>query len=434
MKEAEFNLRSPLKARDFKRYFFGVNPFPAIAVPEDSPPFLVDREEVLKTTREVILSSVQSGKTQTLMIQGNTGEGKSHILKYVRGQINSQLGTASESKALAVYVDNPRNSFYDLYVEILNQLGETFLKSLAAKVISRYIRDYNALLESGLISNVMRGKVGQIRERLEGNPDALEDVLPRDSFRYLDFFYNVRIKEEPKFRIKEYLAPFFRILDQPSSSWKWLTGGDLAKQEREILEVNSVIGEHNAADAFHDFKLLLNTAGYRMFFILLDELEDLTELNATRRTSYYSDLRQLIDNNTEGMCLIACVTPSGFSEIQASQHPLYRRLLVNSQFLEPFNKTLAVDLIRAYVEHERVEFEKSESTTRTKINAAITDLGSTDPGIYPFTKEVLAKIQEIEEGNVGNMLTACRKVLDAAADKEMKLISDVGYVQTVLRP
>src|SRR5438477_10011122 len=95
-----------LKPRDYSKFQLADNPFPAITVPEETPVFLVDRERVLKSIREVVVASVTTGKSQTLVITGPYGSGTSHILKFSKSQVDSQLSSIPDRRTVALYVES----------------------------------------------------------------------------------------------------------------------------------------------------------------------------------------------------------------------------------------------------------------------------------------------------------------------------------------
>lgn len=426
-----------LNVRNFSRFFLADNPFPAIAVAEDNPVKMVDRERIMTTIRDTIVTTFQTGRSQTLVVIGKYGSGKSHVLKYTKSRINTQLGALKDRKAIGVYLESPRDSFRSLYSEVLQDLGEGFAKELAYRVIADYILASPGSLD-GLIPDTQNEVriAAEVRDKLARSPSSFDSFVTRTMIRHLDLFSRIRAVHERETKLPEYL-PVFLGLASPiteSSAWRWLTGEQLLKSERELLGVSTPLEEDRGLDAFHDFKLILGLAGFQMLFLLLDELEKISELHYNLRGRYLDDLRHFIDGNTEGMCLIACVTQTGFSELEASGHPLYRRLLTANQTLVPFDARLTGELIRAYLQDSRELYRTKNGIAEPDMRNNVLQQGG-DYDLYPFTEGVLSRIRDLSQGNIGDILANCRKLLDAACDDPtISRIDSEDFVSRIIEP
>ena len=434
MSRIPFELKE-LSPRDYSGYFLTQNPFPAISVAEEDPKVFVDRDRVMKGVHDLIVSVMTTGKSQTMVIQGTYGSGKSHILKFVRSKINAQLSMNPKNKALAVYVESPRSTFTEMYSEIVIGIGLAFAKDIAARVLTNYLITNPSELERAVIKRTKDSSASKLLEMLKKDYTCLSEIMSSGELKQFDVIHSAAQSMQNEFKIRDYPFAFFRILDPgtESSSWRWILGERLERQERGLLEVNSLI-EENGLDAFHDFKLLYLKAGFKALFILLDELERVTELHSSLESRYFDDLRHFVDNSTDNVCLVSCVTPGGFAAIQASGHPLQRRLLSFNETLEPFDFDLSAKLVSAYIADARDEYQKISGKKDEAMDKKISSLHrGADPGIFPFTKDSLTTIHEITGGNVGDLLTACSRLLDAACDQKLEVISDSAFVKTVLK-
>ncbi|HZY94098.1 MAG TPA: BREX system ATP-binding domain-containing protein [Candidatus Bathyarchaeia archaeon] len=421
-----------LQPRDYSRFFFIENPFPAIAVAEENPTVFVDRESIMRLIRDSIVSSVSTDKSQTVVLQGVYGSGKSHILKYVKATINSQLSTRPQGKALAVYVESPRSSFRDFFSGIISGLGVAVMKELAATLISDYVLRTKEDLQSYILKTSSGPSGQEIAKRLRTNPAYLGDIV--EHLRYLDLFHVVKKAHERTLKVRDFLTVLLQLLvpGNETASWRWLLGEPLLREERDRLGISYGIEEDNVLDVTGDLLSIYRMSGYRTLFVLLDELEDLVDLHATRRSRYFSDLRHFIDRNTQGVCLIACVTPTGFSEIRASGHPLERRLLSVNDILHKFDVSRTVDLVIAYLGASRHKFFEKKGG-HDEFLKRIPSLGSAlEPTLFPFTRSVVTKICERGDGNVGNILSICHRLVDRACDENLNAILDGDLVERVL--
>ena len=428
---------SELRVRDYSKFFLADNPFPSITVPEENPVTPVDRDSVLKSIREVVVAAVTSGKSQTLVITGTYGSGKSHILKFARNRINSQLGSIPDKRTIAVYVENPRSYFKEFYSEAIASLGQTFVKDLVRNIVLQYMFSNSSELESFLIDKGKKGEtVKNLILTLSSKPESLEDLFSKGTIRHGDLLHRVKKSHENKFRLRDYLEVAFQLLNSgfESSSWRWLSAERITRTEKGELRVLSEVEEENALDAFHDLRVLFRLGGFNTLVILLDELERITELHKSLESRYFDDLRRFIDNNTEGICLIACVTPTAVAEIHASGHPLERRLLANTDRLDPFDIPLTTELIKAYIARSRNSLlEQQKLTFANYKNTIQAKQAKADAELFPFAGSVVQSIHEFTGGNIGYTLLACRKLLDEACDRKVETVDDLAFVSSVLK-
>jgi hypothetical protein len=428
---------SRLTQRDYGRFLLGGNPFPSIAVAEENPILLVDRKPVMDAIKDTITACYTSGKSRTMVIQGVYGSGKSHVLRYTKSRINSQLGSSKERKTVAVYVESPLSSFRGLYSEILEDLGEDFVRALAYGMVAKFVNSGDGALEGIVIPQDSDGTLkNKIRTGLNSDPSYFNDLISRGLVRHLDLFNRMVKAYSQEFKVTDYFKVFLRMTDPvvESASWQWLTGEELNRHERDILDVQGSLEEERGLDAFHDLKRILALNGYPMIFILQDELEKITELHFSLKSRYFDDLRHFVDANTDGMCLIACVTPAGFSELEASGHPLYRRLLASNFTLVPFDTSLTEELIKAYVLLSRQEYLRSTGKTPEDLSREITARNG-DPDLYPFDRAVIDPIRDASLGNIGEILTNCRKLIDSACDdSSITKIDSIPFVTSIISP
>ncbi len=426
-----------LKLRDYSKFHLVDNPFPAITVPEESPVILVDRERVLKSIRDVVVSAVMTGKSNTLVVTGAYGSGKSHLLKFAKTNINSQLSSLKENRTIAVYVENPRSYFRQFYSETVNGLGEAFVKDLVRTLVIRYMTSNpNELASLVVEKGKEQATANRIISGVSYKSQNLDVIFESGVIRHGDLLHRIHKTYENKFRLRDYLDVAFKLLTPTfeSSSWRWLSSERITRTEKDEVGASSEIEEQNALDAFHDLRILFSLGGFGTLVILLDELERITELHRSLESRYFDDLRHFVDNNTEGICLIACVTPTAFGEIQASGHPLERRLLSNTDRLDPFDVPLTINLVKAYLANSRNRFLEQHHITPSTYSHAIQEkYKNADADLFPFDNAVVKWVHEFTGGNIGFTLVACRKLLDEASDKKMDVISDQAFVDSVLK-
>ena len=67
------------RRRDYSHFYLTRNPFPAIGVPVDSPPFTADRIREKKLFQNIMTELLDNGSSQLTVVVGEYGSGKSHL-------------------------------------------------------------------------------------------------------------------------------------------------------------------------------------------------------------------------------------------------------------------------------------------------------------------------------------------------------------------
>lgn len=424
-----------LQPRDYSSYFLLSNPFPSIPVAEEEPRVFVDREREIKSVEYVTKEAFSTGKSQTLLIQGAYGNGKSHVLKYIRSRINAQLARNPERKGVAVYVESPGSSVKDLYAGIVGDLGIDLLRNLSYWIIAN-TTDVSSLKDY-IHDASMRRDFSQLVQEIRNDPTVLGQILSRRAFRIRDIRYDILKKIGSSFSFPDVLTAALSLAEEEISivAWRWLLGEPLSRDERSSIGVEREIEESSdVLRALSSIKRLLGMAGFIMTYVMLDELESISELHVMKRSAYYNDFRHLIDQNTEGLCLIACVTPAGWALIQSGGIPLASRLMGNVEDLSPFDQAKSRRLIEAYLELGHEEFAEAKGISSVSdLNKQISaKYGVSDPKVFPFVEESLRVIQEIGRGNVREILRICKRLIDAGCDSHIPVFDKTDVIYGIL--
>jgi Cdc6-like AAA superfamily ATPase len=425
---------SDLKLRNYDGYFLADNPFPSIPVPEETPDWITDREKLLAAIEDITKEAFRSGKSSTLMVQGLPGNGKSHTLKYVKGAINAQLAKRAEDRGIAVYVENPGVDIKDFVVAIVEDLRIEFLRELAYTIIRKLIPD-EQLLE--FIEPRYRKRGAEILKNLGGDEHVLARLLSVESFRVLDLYLEVRKRFQPPAHFPDFLSAVL-MLSYPAenrsvAAWNWLLGESLNKVELASMHVTQEIDDgDNALKAFADLRSLMEIGGYKMLYILLDEFENIDSLHAARKQKYFDYLRRWVDQNTRGFCLIACVTPAGWDDMREGGHPIVRRLLSNVDWLESFDAEQTEQLIAEYLRRSRERFFKSVSKAADTYQSTLSKHKSAREDLFPFSETAIKTVRDIAEGNIGDILTYSRRLLEKGADASFTCFDSAQKVKSFI--
>ena len=90
----------------YSGYSLSCNPFPEMGKAPPHPSFCAGRRDVLNKIYNFIADVYNHESISGSVILGTIGGGKTHILRYVRDKINSELKDSPSGSALAIYVEN----------------------------------------------------------------------------------------------------------------------------------------------------------------------------------------------------------------------------------------------------------------------------------------------------------------------------------------
>lgn len=394
-----------IKVRNYDKFYLKRNPFPAIGIPEETPLITVDREDVLKRFQNVIMELLNTGTSIITIMVGEYGSGKSHLLKLFKKSVNAQL-ISEEKSTIAAYIKTPGDDFSDFFYGFVDDIGPHMLNQLSSRFISRTMK-----FERGLMRHVFDKNVAQ--SYLSGKL-GLEELLEKS-----EFFDLVDELKTSKFSGLDFdLSQAFILLSNPklsSTAWRWFLGEHLDRDEKDLLHIDALMDEKDPYRLFSDFVELLKIVGNENLVILVDELEKITLLTATKKDRYQDDLRRLIDDHPKNMCFYLAIAPRQWQDLTKEPTALVRRLRGNWHLLEDFKESETRELIERYLYSTRFEQYPGQ-----KIK---TSFPSCDPSLYPFSDTALDVISKESKGVVSDILMICRKALEHAVDSGFDFIS-----------
>ena len=361
-KNTFLDFRSPPKK--YEEYCLERNPFPYVGVPDETLPLYTDRKRELKMIEEVIKVSLQ-GTSSHIVLVGSYGNGKTHTLKYIKQQMESQLQDIT-----VVYMATPGERFLSLYSNFVYEFGFDQLENLVWRFLEFCTGERN------LRKKVNEGEV-LLPEILETGKRRL-----RNEIKYTDFataFLNLTL-EECKF-----------------IAWKYLCGEPVLYEQRKNLDVVMLIdNDEKALRAFMSLKKILSLLGNKLICLLIDEFEFIEYFHPLLKQKILNNLRHLIDLNPKGLCLIIGCAPEVWSDIIREYHAFSERIF-RQITLKALSEGDMRNFISSYLQHFRTKEKDPPSD------------------IFPFTEDAIKAIQRAAEGNIRRMLMICNQAIDIGA-------------------
>lgn len=390
--------------RDYSKYGLTKNPFPYAGIPEDNPEFCIDREIELEKIQECIGVSLGGSSTHLALI-GNYGNGKTHILKYVRSEINKQL-TLSEFKAAAGFVINPGQSFADIYRNFMHDLGIDFFKRAVWRIIGKIVISAN---KHDVFYKKVR-RLSKILRELQKKPEMVKKYVEEGHILLPAILGEARKILMSTVKSVDIVNAFLQLVMDENYllAWKWISGElTLHEQRKQIGVVTNIDKDHRALDAFLNIKSILRIAGIKLICVLIDEFENLESLSLPQKQNLLNSIRHLIDLNPNGLCIIIACTPETWKSIIKEYHAFSERIF-KEVLLKPLNEQTIKRFIAEYLNHY-----KGDQNANIEFN----------PPLYPFTEDAINLILKASQGNVRRILSLCNLALDSACMEGAKEIT-----------
>jgi len=353
------------------------NPFDvSIAGPEVA--IWADREEEKRKLDQFIESVFDAKFTQTLIVIGDYGMGKTHCLRYVKF-------AADKNKMISIMVDNPGTNFVELYKKFIQQISRIGITRLVDRLLSK--------IHSDVFSSIADSEIVSFRADVLTLESILKNAMPlvdRDFLRFLSGYATNKNVE---------------IL------LRWLNCGKLLPSELKMVGLSeNILSAGKAFEVMKGFFLLFNKLRIPSI-LLIDEFEDLVlpfgPSSRVRTTTdvyeYFFQMRHLIDENLPRNGLVISMTTHCWNVLtKESLYPaLVDRFRGNLLFLD----SLHTDQIRSFIQGYL------NSTSRKIIIEQL------------FEEEALKLISNRSGGNPRRIIQICREAVEYARKMNLAKIS-----------
>lgn len=386
---ADFTIRR--RVQDYTIYKLRANPFPASPVPEESPRIFANQENAKKQILDSISNSVYSEDRRPthLLVVGDYGNGKSHTLKVIRTSILDQL--YPEKIAVAGYTSARGWSLLTIYQGFMHDLGVDFFEELKIKILQHLLqteKDCESFCRA-LMTNLF-----------------LENISAESRLKAQKTLQNFLYKIMTDSDLVSALMNMFFSEESFRVGYKWICGEwmDLFTLRRYGI-TSRLDGDEKALAAIVNFRKLLESIGFRMLFICIDEFEKITLFPPQIRANFLDSIRHIMDWNPAGLTIILSCSPEALEAI--GKYPPLDRISLRV-FLEELNEESLSIYVEAYVSQYRSE----------KIG---------DP-LFPFDREILIKILRLlvsrGKANVRNFLKVCHYAIEEALNVKKERIDD----------
>jgi len=345
----------------YEKFMLLSNPFPAAG--QFIADICVDQEEVKFEFLRKLQDFYTDGRSTRVRITGETGAGKTNILRFFEKQIRE----APVNDLFSVFIQEPQGSYLQVHRQLVSQIGALF-----------YTRFFE-VMRSGSV------KFTDLKTELAGLNPELVRVLEQTA-----------LGNRAQASLFGPDLTFLRTLDN------WLQGIKLSSSEKKQLGGVSVEIGSSSTLAVKFTSDLLRIFRYAQLFkgltILFDEFEEIfSGLTAVQQSQYAQDLRNLFDSLPDGIIFVIATAPLSTRLDQLSP-ALTRRLGTNVTLQPIVDEESALDYAREYIRLGRKRYEERAKKER-KLKATLPkNIPTQDKDFYPLTRtSIIDYYQKLRE-------------------------------------
>lgn len=414
----------------YQPYGLKKNPFPMSgSVPTGSLEYTylkdLDRRKIFRYVTNTFLQAEFNG----LLVLGEYGSGKSHILNYIADFINRDPESAFGGYAKAFLIQNPGLAPEDIILSMLRAINLGEIQELIFYPVVKKFRElYDDSTTDFLKKYTSYGtkKTSSLQGSLI-DPEDAKDVPP--SFRFFSEGYRDFTKKMDSWNVKlktNELRMFARevlversIQDSIADSFAGLLFGDESKDpsswESFLLDNLTGGAKYRIGIEYYleGILQLFEIMGLRHIYLLVDEFEDLRtqRLRPAAATEYLAALRRMIQHNA-----------TRFSFILASARDAWKDL---NQWYPAFGDRFP----------ETIELSSNPASIKPMVAyyLKMARLDDQELTFHPFTEDAVDHLLTLVEPTPRNVLRAAYRVIEEGLDTGESAPLSSNFVQNSYR-
>ena len=310
----------------YEKHSLRKNPFPGYG---ETVSDVCTDQDLIKDKFVDVLQNFSS-ETKRLRINGETGAGKTNILRYLERLTDEARRSGCIKKVYPIYINTPDESYFDIHEQIVDKLSELFLGDLL-KVLQSTPQKIGALSKEIKTASELLMAI----KTLVGHGDTLFSIYSeRHEHTFIRWLKGQKLAAADK-KLLTYDATSLVDIASPSLAVRFLHG---------LLEVLKAL---NLCDGI---------------VLLFDEFEEIFEsLTRSRQSRYAQDLRHFFDTLKESVFFVIATIPE---PRDLSQYPAIKRRLGVPEKLQPIvSDKMAIDYVFDYLTEGRNKYEANLKTS-----------------------------------------------------------------------
>lgn len=422
--------RHEIETEQRKRYaVYGLtrNPFPLGGnFPEGYLNYTCLEDGQRKEIEDFLFSTFHRGEFNGMLILGEYGTGKSHLLNYIYETVNTDRLGIFEGRSLAFIIENPSVAPEDILLSLLRKIKLGALQDLIFLPVKRKLRDQYGdnvipfLEEFTTFMKQMRLAEGALEDRT-WQPFWYSDLFftgYREFCKRLqDQNVQLKTKEIRRFTLDvlaEEVTDNLIIVESLVN----LVFGDESRDARswESFLVSSLVGRKKQVVGvefyLEAFLRLFEIMGVHHIYLLVDELEDLRTQRLTKKaaTEYLATLRRMIQHNYRRFSFVLASTRDAWNDLRLYYPAIEDR----------FPRT--IDLTGGP--------EHAKSVVAEYLEKARDGEYPSDNPWFPFSEAAIDRLIEIRGHILRHVITECRRLIDIGIREEATPPLTLEFVET----
>jgi hypothetical protein len=417
----EFEIQLREHTERYHPYCLSFNPFPLGGnYPESYLPYTHLNPTNEARINDFLFSTFMREEFNGLLIRGEYGSGKSHMLYFARNMV--QTNPFFGKQALGFLINNPSVAPEDILLSMLREVKLGVVQDLVFAPVAQSLKDkYDGEVIPFLKDFTNFGR--SLFDDHRVNPFEGQDVFGLSFREFAKLFDDNKVTvEKGAFQAfaREALSQKTKISDQitedliqlilarepqNSRSWEAFISSRLMSSKKGTLGVEYYL---------EAFLQLFKYSGIRHIYLLVDELEDLrtVRLSPKAAVEYLATLRKMIQHNYRMFSLVLACTRDAWDELLALYPAIQDRFPIVIDLL-PSNEDYK-EVVKKYLNEARIEGQAVP-----------------DPW-FPFTEAAIDEVINKRGGVIRHVLTDLRSVLDAAARGSVGPEISAAFVRSTL--
>lgn len=355
----------------------------------------------LQTIRGFLSSTLRIQQFAGLMVVGDYGFGKSHLLRFIEHHVNSFQGEIRGGKIRAFYVKNPSTKPQDLLFALTKSIGEDEFWKITWSIILQEVRQFCLEQDFDQLAEALFAEVPLLIPPTDRLKQSLDEEALSNAQLFLQRCKQLGITEKA---LRAFSVGLLRrhldnldVINQMvaiafgeeySSFESWMS---LASPEaRRPVKIPKL-------DHFDAILKILQLYGVSFVYILIDEFEDIAgvRVSARQRAEYAATLRMFIDAQLENFAMVLGITAEGL-DIVSETHPPFVDRFTHRIDLRPLTVDQARSMTVRYLNLARGQAPFSEWRDQPT----------------PFTEDALNEITTRTRGNPRAVLSISHRAIE----------------------
>ncbi len=312
-----------LHTEHYHRYQLKENPFPLGGnYPEAYLPYTYYDDEKEQKIRDFLVSTFLREEFNGLLVLGEYGSGKSHVLQYIKEVINGEPFFGRTAHCFLI--QNPSVAPEDILLSMLREMKLSVVQDLIFRHVADALQERYGTRMLNFLRDFTNFNPQLSLDIVEYNPPSYRDIFTLTFREFLKHLSDQNLKLNQKQMqsfardvLSQRLSIAAEVLindlvqliatDDTTRSWETFLAS-------RLLSTKGSLGVEHYLQAFLE---LFKASGIRHVYLLVDEVEDLRtqRINVKATVEYLATLRKIIRHNYRMFSFVLACTRDAWADL-----------------------------------------------------------------------------------------------------------------------